>query len=229
MLLYFAALGFLPIAQVGAGLFTAPLFVLLFAALLFGERIGPRRLAAVAAGFAGVMLMLRPDPANMGPETLMPLAAGALYGLGNLLTREWCAEEPVGALLASFFAALGLIGAAGCLALALHPAAGAPSFLTAPLGPSLGPRPRLDRRPGGRLARLGRPHHPRLPVRRHLDAGGLRIFLPDQRQPLGLRPPRRAPRCAGHPGIALIVASGIIVAGASYGLRPNGADLVRPR
>ena len=54
MLLYFAALGFLPIAQVGAGLFTAPLFVLLFAALLFRERIGPRRLAAVAAGFAGV-------------------------------------------------------------------------------------------------------------------------------------------------------------------------------
>ena len=133
MLLYFAALGFLPIAQVGAGLFTAPLFVLLFAALRFGERIGPRRLAAVAAGFAGVVLMLRPDPANIGPETLMPLAAGALYGLGNLLTREWCAEDPVGALLASFFAALGLIGAAGCLALALHPAAGAPSFLTAPL------------------------------------------------------------------------------------------------
>ena len=132
MLLYFASLGFLPIAQVGAGLFTAPLFVLLFAALLFGERIGPRRLAAVAAGFAGVLLMLRPDPATMGPETLMPLAAGALYGLGNLLTREWCADEPVGALLASLFAALGLLGAAGCLALALFPAAGRATFLTAP-------------------------------------------------------------------------------------------------
>ena len=132
MLLYFASLGFLPIAQVGAGLFTAPLFVLLLAALLFRERIGPRRLAAVAAGFAGVLLILRPDPATMGAEALMPLAAGALYGLSNLLTREWCADEPVGALLAAFFAALGLIGAAGCLVLALHPAAGPATFLTAP-------------------------------------------------------------------------------------------------
>lgn len=63
--------------------------------------------------------MLRPDPANLSALTLMPLAAGALYGLSNLLTREWCADEPVGALLASFFGALGLAGAAGVAALAL--------------------------------------------------------------------------------------------------------------
>jgi drug/metabolite transporter (DMT)-like permease len=132
MLCYFAALGFLPIAQVGAALFTAPLFVLIFAALLFGQRIGPRQFVAVAVGFTGVMLILRPDPATIGLETLMPLAAGALYGLGNLLTREWCADEPVGGLLASQYAALGLLGAAGSLALALHPAGGEPTFLTAP-------------------------------------------------------------------------------------------------
>lgn len=132
LLLYFASLGFLPIAQAGAGFFTAPLFVLLFAALFFGQRIGPARLGAVAVGFAGVLLILRPDPATVGPATLMPLAAGALYGLGNLITREWCADEPVGALLGSFLAALGLIGAAGCLALALLEPAAAPTFLTAP-------------------------------------------------------------------------------------------------
>ena len=40
MLCYFASLGFLPIAQVGAALFTAPLFVLLFAALLFRRPSG---------------------------------------------------------------------------------------------------------------------------------------------------------------------------------------------
>ena len=37
---YFGALAFLPIAQVGAGLFTAPLFVLLFSVLFFGQTIG---------------------------------------------------------------------------------------------------------------------------------------------------------------------------------------------
>ena len=56
--------------------------------------------------------MLRPDPANLSLVTLMPVAAGALYGLSNLLTREWCADEPVGALLAGFFGAMGLAGAA---------------------------------------------------------------------------------------------------------------------
>jgi drug/metabolite transporter (DMT)-like permease len=64
--------------------------------------------------------MLRPDPANLSLVTLMPVAAGALYGLSNLLTREWCADEPVGALLASFFGALGL---ASALALGLIAAA----------------------------------------------------------------------------------------------------------
>jgi drug/metabolite transporter (DMT)-like permease len=133
MLCYFASLGFLPIAQAGAGLFTAPLFVLVFAALLFRRPIGRRQLAAVVSGFVGALMLLRPDPATFGPATLMPLAAGALYGLGNLLTREWCADEPVGALVGSYFAALGLIGAAGCLVLALLPPVAEPTFLTAPL------------------------------------------------------------------------------------------------
>jgi drug/metabolite transporter (DMT)-like permease len=112
MLLYFGALPVMPIAQVGAALFTAPIWVLVFSRLFFGYRIGPRRLLAVALGFAGVLVMLRPDPANLSLVTLMPVAAGALYGLSNLLTREWCAQEPVGALLAGFFVAMGLVSAA---------------------------------------------------------------------------------------------------------------------
>ena len=167
----------------------------------------------MAAGFAGVILLLRPDPATLGAATLMPLAAGALYGLANLLTREWCADEPVGALLASYFAALGIIGAAGSLVLALHPAAGAPTFLTAPWAMPSAVGARLDRRPGLRLARRGRAGHPRLPAGGDDHARGLRIRLPDQRQPLGLAALRRAPRLAGAAGIALIVASGFIVAG----------------
>ena len=136
MFFYFASLPLMPIAQAGAGLFTAPLFVLIFAAALFRQPIGPARMLAVAIGFAGVLVMLRPDPANLSLVTLMPVAAGALYGLSNLLTREWCAEEPVGAMLAGFFLALGVAGGVVCLGLALHPApvpvvAAAP-FLTGP-------------------------------------------------------------------------------------------------
>lgn len=121
MLIYFGSLPMMPIAQVGAALFTAPIFVQLFAAGLFRRRIGPRRLLAVALGFAGVLVMLRPDPANLSAVTLMPLLAGALYGLSNLLTREWCADEPVGALLAGFFGAMGLASLAALVLLAAVP------------------------------------------------------------------------------------------------------------
>jgi drug/metabolite transporter (DMT)-like permease len=112
MLLYFAALPMLPIATVGAALFTAPLWVLILSAAWLGRRITPRQWAAVALGFLGALTMLRPDPADFSPVVLLPLAAGALYGVSNLVTRELCAEEPVGALVAGFFAALGLVSIA---------------------------------------------------------------------------------------------------------------------
>jgi drug/metabolite transporter (DMT)-like permease len=134
MLLYFGSLPMMPIAQVGAALFTAPIWVLLFAAAFWKRPIGPRRMLAVALGFAGVLVMLRPDPANLSLVTLMPLAAGALYGLSNLLTREWCSEEPVGALLFGFFGAMGLAGVLALVLLAAVPPAAwleAAPFLTA--------------------------------------------------------------------------------------------------
>ena len=140
MLIYFGALGFIPIAQAAAGLFTAPLFVLLFAAVLFGRPIGPWRMAAVAVGFAGTLVILRPDPANLSLAMLVPVLAGALYGLSNLLAREWCAEEPVGALLGSFFVMIGLAGGIGSAVLAILPAeAVSAGFLDRPWTPAPSP------------------------------------------------------------------------------------------
>ena len=229
MLLYFAALGFLPIAQVGAGLFTAPLFVLLLAALLFGQRIGPRQLAAVAAGFAGVMLMLRPDPATIGPETLLPLAAGALYGLGNLLTREWCAASRSARILASQYAALGLLGAAGSLALALHPAAGAAHLPHRPLGhPSATALGWIAAQAVGSLAAVG------LVTRGYQFAATstLAVFeysflISASLWAFVLRGETLDP--AGALGIALIIASGIIVAGGGARRVPPAAPATRVR
>jgi drug/metabolite transporter (DMT)-like permease len=121
MLLYFGALPMMPIAQVGAALFTAPIWVLVFSAAFFGRPIGRRQVLAVALGFAGVLAMLRPDPSDLDAVTLMPLAAGALYGLSNLMTREWCAQEPLGTLLAGFFGGLGIVAIVALAVLALVP------------------------------------------------------------------------------------------------------------
>jgi drug/metabolite transporter (DMT)-like permease len=122
MLIYFGALAFLPVAQVAAGLFTAPIFVLLIGRIGYGRRIAPMQALAVAVGFFGVVLVLGPE-AVQGARvaSLLPVAAGAMYAMGNIATREWCGGETAVTLLFGFFAALGVLGLLGMLVLAAYP------------------------------------------------------------------------------------------------------------
>lgn len=134
MMLYFASLGALPIAQVVAGLFTSPIFVLLLSAVVLRQRVGPVRIAAGLTGFLGVLLVLKPDPAALSVSTLMPILAGFFYAVAALATRTWCRHEHAMTLVAGSFAGLGLAGAAGLLVLAVLPlqaADGANAFLLA--------------------------------------------------------------------------------------------------
>ena len=119
MILYLGAAGFLPIAQVGAGLFTAPIFVLVISALFFGTRIGLWRVLAVGIGFVGVVLILGPEAGGISAVSTIPVMAGLLYALNNIATRRWCAGETTLTLLFGVFAALGLWGALGLGVLAL--------------------------------------------------------------------------------------------------------------
>ncbi len=122
MLFYFGCLAFMPVAQVAAGLFTAPIFVLVISRLFFGQRIGIYRIAAVAIGFLGIILVLGPGT-DTQPSwlTVFPVMAGALYALGNIATREWCQGESAALLTLGFFLALGFFGLVGMAALALFP------------------------------------------------------------------------------------------------------------
>lgn len=56
----FYALWQLPLAQATVLMFLAPVFVTVLAGPVLGERVGPRRWAAVAAGFLGTLILLRP-------------------------------------------------------------------------------------------------------------------------------------------------------------------------
>lgn len=114
MVIYFGCLAFLSVAEVAAGLFTAPIFVLLISRFIYGHHIGPFRILAVMVGFAGVMLVLGPGAgAVISPTLVLPIAAGALYALGNIATREWCSGESAETLLMGFFLALGAFGLIG--------------------------------------------------------------------------------------------------------------------
>lgn len=133
MVIYFACLGFMPIAQVVAGLFTAPIFVVVFQVLFFGQSIGPRRIFAVLIGFAGAILALRPEASELSVWTVVPVGAGAIYALGNIATRRWCEGEGTLTLLAGFFVFNMIWGTLGLAFLALHPlpiAPGGDGFIT---------------------------------------------------------------------------------------------------
>ncbi|MEL6572345.1 MAG: DMT family transporter [Pseudomonadota bacterium] len=132
MVIYFGCLGYMPIAQAVAGLFTAPLFVVIFSAAIWKERIGPRRISAVMLGFVGILLVLRPDASGIGPLSVMPLVAGAMHALGTITTRRWCADESTFALLGAFFFVMLLVGAMGMVvvgAMVTTPPVGADGFV----------------------------------------------------------------------------------------------------
>ena len=143
MVIYFGALAFLPVAIVAAGLFTAPIFVLLISRFAYGFAIGPVRIMAVTTGFVGVILVLGPEAmSGASVAAVLPVLAGALYALGNVATRQWCPDESAETLVAGFFAVLGVFGALAMVGLALAPLApptGPDGFLMrgwlAPTGP----------------------------------------------------------------------------------------------
>lgn len=126
MLFYFSALALMPIAQALAGLFTSPIFILLVTASVLGQPIGPWRIAAVATGFCGILLVLQPDPGNFDWRILIPVAGGFFYALGAVATRSLCAGESTVAMLGGMMVALGLAGAAGLIVLGLVPQEAAP-------------------------------------------------------------------------------------------------------
>jgi drug/metabolite transporter (DMT)-like permease len=130
MILYFGALSIVPISQAGAGLFTAPIFVLVFSTIFFGVRIGFWRILAVAVGFTGVLLILRPNGADVGLFTAMPVLAGLCYGMMGLTTRHFCADENTLTLVLGFFLSLLVLGAIGLTYFTLFPTTGPGSFFT---------------------------------------------------------------------------------------------------
>lgn len=132
MVIYFGCLGALPIAQAVAGLFTAPLFTVLITMIVLREPIGARRISAVMLGFLGILLVLRPDTEGISPATVFPLMAGALYAVGNIITRRHLAEEETLTLLAAFFGCMMLVGIGGVIfagAFIAEVPAGADGFL----------------------------------------------------------------------------------------------------
>jgi len=84
---WYSGVGLIPLATTAALSFTGPLFVTLGAALFLGERVRAARWAGVAAGFVGVLVILRPGLVELNTGSLLMLAAVPLIAGSNLVAK----------------------------------------------------------------------------------------------------------------------------------------------
>lgn len=123
--LLYSGLPFLSLAQSAAVFFTGPLIITLFATLFLGERIGPRRIAALVLGFSGVLVTAQPWTETASLAILFPFAAAVCYAFGVMVTRGRCHMESALTLQVlhhGFFGVVSLVGLAAMLSLPVDPA-----------------------------------------------------------------------------------------------------------
>jgi drug/metabolite transporter (DMT)-like permease len=156
---FYQALRHMPLAEASAISFTAPMIVAALAGPVLGERVSRATWRALLAGFAGVLLIIRPGSGIFSAWAALPLLTALLVAGYQLMTRVLAATErtrtslfypaligsvglgalspfslapPHSLLDAALFAALGALGATGNLCL-IRAYALAPATRLAPL------------------------------------------------------------------------------------------------
>lgn len=111
--LMFAGLGLLPLPEVTALGYTAPLLTVVFAAMFLDERVGLFRIAAVALGLVGVLIVLAPRLSTLTGETVqttqavgavMVLLGATCAALAQIYIRKLVATEQTSAIVFYFSA-----------------------------------------------------------------------------------------------------------------------------
>lgn len=95
---FFLGLAAMPLADAVAIFFVSPLLITVFSVLFLGETVGPRRWAAIAVGFVGVLIMLRPGTAAFQIASLLPFFAAFCYAGIHIITRHIGGTESAGTM-----------------------------------------------------------------------------------------------------------------------------------
>jgi len=95
----FTALIFMPLGEVAAIIFMAPIIVAVLAVLVLRERVSLERWITIAAGFAGAMLIVRPGAGSLNIGAVLALGCALSYALYQITTRLVRESEPIVSLL----------------------------------------------------------------------------------------------------------------------------------
>lgn len=97
--LWFYAIASIPLAQVFALEFTTPIWAMLLAPLILRERLTGAGLIAAAIGFLGILIVARPDPANLSPGLIAAAACAIFFALTAIFTRKLTKTETITTIL----------------------------------------------------------------------------------------------------------------------------------
>ncbi|MGK6316817.1 DMT family transporter [Neorhizobium sp. DT-125] len=86
-LMFFAAVKYMPLADVFAIYFVEPFMLTMMSAIFLGEKVGWRRWLAIVVGFGGAMIVIQPSYAIFGWTALLPVVCAFLYTLYLFLNR----------------------------------------------------------------------------------------------------------------------------------------------
>jgi drug/metabolite transporter (DMT)-like permease len=93
---FVAALGYMQVAEAASITFLAPIIVALAGGPLLGERVSGRTWVALAGGFTGVLLIIRPGGAAFSWPALLPLVCAFCFAGYQILTRKLAGrDDPV--------------------------------------------------------------------------------------------------------------------------------------
>ncbi len=104
---YFMGLAALTLADTVTIFFVAPLMVTALSVPLLGEKVGPRRWAAVFAGLIGVAVMMRPGQGVFTLAYVLPVLSALAYALMHIMTRRMRGRES--AVTMTFYVQLGFV------------------------------------------------------------------------------------------------------------------------
>jgi len=120
VLLFMAGLARMPLADATAINFIAPLIVTALSIPFLGEKVGVRRWSAVAIGFAGALIIIRPGSSAFAPAAVFPVLSATCWAFALVLTRRTRGSDaPLTTLVYSSL--VGLVVSSACLPLFWQP------------------------------------------------------------------------------------------------------------
>ena len=93
MLAFVAALRFLPLADAAAVGFVSPLLITALSVPMLGEIVGMRRWTAIAVGFIGVLIVIRPGGSTFHPAAFLVLLSSLTWSVASILTRRLAGQD----------------------------------------------------------------------------------------------------------------------------------------